>query len=328
MEKHRFTRCFLHTPALDAPGFMRYLATSGRHAGSSERREDMTGKKDQAFISTTSYHLWGDAVTVHCFGSLYGDWSLRGATPDEAERNNPGSISRVGSLARHHGRDIYVPDPSTFNARIARPLKGAYEKWCEGLYRGVLADGLSLAFSSDAFGVTSSDCPTIVLYEPTYGTVVAAHAGRDSLIDRDHVNGGVPREYFSVVDAMMPSLHRKSLAPGCKAFITCGIHPDHFTHPVDDPMHGAHNRRMIEYVVKKWGEACVPDGVQQGKLWLAEIARRQLEQHGLHPANIATDAVDTYGDCGKDGKPLWHSHRRDGSRKRNFVLVMKEDRHI
>ncbi|MFA5854420.1 MAG: laccase domain-containing protein [Patescibacteria group bacterium] len=282
----------------------------------------------EELIPTESHRLFGGAVEVHCFGTRYGNWSMAGKTPEEAEMNNPGIIERMRRLADQFNCAVFAPNPSSFNAMVVGP-NAFHQEWIENsLIRGPMADGVYLRHRNMAFGVTSADCPTVILHDPCPdGLTVAAHAGRDSLIDRAFLESRSPeRAHESVVSAMLSVMG--SGAWHLRAFIACGISPHRFSHPFEDEQHGQTNRLITDYIVEKWGATCVPGDRRSGRLWLTEIIRRQLADLGLDPSHIGCDGVDTYDDRDETLKPHWYSRRRaratpstpDG---RNLMLVIR-----
>lgn len=267
-------------------------------------------------VPTQSHILFGGAVEVHCFGTRYGDWSLRGANPEEAEKSNPGILTRLMALSYEYGCTFHAPNPGMFNGRVVE-LEELKEAWIPRvLYRGTLADGAVLRHPDQAFAVASADCPTAVLYRPDTGAVVAAHAGRDSLWQNES-NG---RRHL--ITGMLNRLD--AFDERVRGFIACGICPSHFLHSPRDPVHGERNRQMLEafasYALSFPSRAV---GASSGHLRLAEAIREQLYCFGVPLDNVGYDGSCTYGDQGPDGEPLWHSHRRDHGGKRNLVLVIR-----
>jgi len=275
---------------------------------------------------TSSHILWDGAVEIHCFGRVTGNWSLAGATQEEAEKNNPGILGRMEYLMLEYDCDIFAPNPSEFNAKVVHQSDFT-DRWLTPglqtkLYRGLKADGFVLIESGTAFAVSSADCPTAVLYDPKTGRVGAAHAGRDSLIDPGVVHDGKPsREHLSVIDALAEQVGRGDKCQ-LQAFISCGIGPVSYTHPPDHEIHGEKNRRLIEFIFRHWGGWAVPIP-EKGQIWLDNIIFQQLMKHGLSESNVSGDGVCTYASMQPNSRePLWHSHRR-GDKTRNLVLVIR-----
>lgn len=273
---------------------------------------------------TTFHSLWGGRVEVRCYGRETGNWAFRGDTPAAAEAANQGILAKL-SRAVEKGVVVLAPRAMQFNAAIVRPdaLKDGWRPW---LRRGAVADGTVLDRTGLAFAIASGDCPTLVLCDLRSGLVVATHAGRDCLFDRRAwLDGAPPRRDASVVDAAMRVLREHGAeADDIRAFIACGIGPSMFFHRSGGRgVQEAKNARMTTYFTRMWGPSCIMGRPAEGRLALTEIIRGQLADHGVHPAHVAFDGTDTYGDTGRWGTPLWHSHRRDADGRRNLVLVVR-----
>jgi copper oxidase (laccase) domain-containing protein len=256
---------------------------------------------------------------------MTGNWSLKGDTPEEAEANNPGILAKIAQLAEECGCRIFAPVPTTFTAEICRKEDLA-DEWLRGvLYRGKYADGVALDKMGDAFGLASADCLTAVMRDPKSGLVVAAHAGRDSLVDRRVIRGGRARRHDSVIHSMVTPFiaHPCATKTDLRAFLACGIGARNFGHEWNHPVHGRDNRRLVNNLVSRYGPEVVMPPRYLGRISLVGLARIQCEMSGIGWGRIGCDATDTYADRDSYGIPLWHSHRRDGDGKRNLVLVIR-----
>ncbi|MEA3249052.1 MAG: laccase domain-containing protein [Patescibacteria group bacterium] len=275
--------------------------------------------------------LWGGAVEILCFGRDTGDWSLRDEIPELPGYPRPEVVEAIGKLAAAYNCRIYAPNTSAFNAQIVEARHLADSLVEDAFFRGVEADGVVLRKPGQAFAVSSADCPTFVLRDPITSTVVAAHAGRDSLIDPLEIRG--PREDWirlrpsSVQQAInempIPDLHG-GLAR-LKAFIACGIGPTHFRHPYGGDDSDDYNTALIKWAWRwnygndyLWG-----NDPYEGCLNLVDIIRMQCRDKGVPTENIGSDGVDTYHDRYPNGRYTWHSHRREGDGTRNLVLVIR-----
>ena len=278
----------------------------------------------QELKPTSSHVLWGGAVEIHCFGRATGNWSITGTTANEAKENNHGILGRFEKLGIQYDLSkIYAPNPSRFNARVVMTEEGVDEWIPSFLYRGIYADGVVLCEPGTAFALSSADCPTVVLCNPNNGRLVAAHAGRDSLIDRSFLEKGFPsRKHQSVVDAMVDSITGWSRM--CiMGFVACGIGPFAYRHPltVGSPDYNS-NLRLIDHICKRWGRACVED-CWSGTISLETIIRKQCIDQGILGSSMGSDGTCTFSDKGPlDNEALWHSHRRD-DKSRNLVLVIR-----
>lgn len=275
---------------------------------------------------TESFTLWGGSVEVRCYGTMTGNWSMKGGSPKEAEKKNPGILSKVAQLAEECGCRIYAPHPSTFTGKVCRK-EVLVDEWIPGvLYRGTYADGTVLDRMGDAYGLASADCMTAVIRDAGSGMVVGAHAGRDSLIDRGRLEGRPARRLESVLfsaAAMLANQRRRLDKRLLRSFLTCGIGPRDFAHEWDHFVHGAVNERMVQDILRTYGMSVVLPPRELGQISLHALARAHLQRVGLNESQIGSDATDTFADRDSYGFPLWHSHRRDGDGKRNFVLVIR-----
>ncbi len=271
---------------------------------------------------TTSHALFDNAVQVLCFGKSSGSWALKGYEPEKNVARDPNIVRKIAAVRSTHsvGR-LYLPSPHEFNAEIAWP-SDLNVPWLPGrIFRGANADGLALDKIGDACGIASSDCPTIVARHAVSGLVIAAHAGRESLYDRQSVVfGRQPRQSPSIVTAIM-----KILAPSgstgigdIHVFITCGIRSECFTHREDD----RDNSRMLSHFRETCRYPCVSDD-GMGRLDLPLIIRSQFEVYGVPSDHISDDGVCTFEDMRLSAGYSWYSHRRDGDGNRNLVLVIR-----
>jgi hypothetical protein len=287
-------------------------------------------------LRPTAHHkLWGGAVEILCFGRKTGDWSLRDETELMPGYPRREVVEAIGKLADKYRCRIYAPKTSAFNAQVVLARQLA-DPLIEGVFfRGVEADGVLLEEPGQAFALSSADCPTFVLWDSGTGAVVAAHAGRDSLVDRLEVSGALdsctpPRD--SVVMQAIQKLWRpgwpedwlKVLGPRLKVFIACGIGPRHFSHKMQIPYTGNEgDNALVRHIRLTFGDGCLQGDPTDGCIDLAELIRIQCVSSRVSPMNIGCDAVDTFGDLGKDRTNVWHSHRRDGDGTRNLVLVIR-----
>lgn len=299
--------------------------------------------------TTETRVLLGGAVELRLFGRNNGatDWGIATLTEETARRPTPESQRTYGML---HGISchayvpvLYAPKPSTFNAVICPhdalrvSLMNSHED-LEGdppynnlvlVCRGVDADGCDIPVGH-AFYIASADCPTIIARSATSGTVIAAHAGRDCLVDRARLKTGNPsRPHESVVDAIVDFFHRKfSDKPGDLEVVSvCGIAAHNFSHPLDHPTYGDVNRNLVSYMISTYGTTCIHGNTQKGCLDLHNIIRAQFERRGVPGKHIQCDTIDTYGDCASDDNHRWWSNARAQTpqerAKRNGVMVIR-----
>jgi len=244
------------------------------------------------------------------------------------DRKSPNAFRNIVDVLPKNIDGLWMPIPTKANAKIAHMFDFEFEDWTmhskeesdTAVFGKCFADGTF--FSDDhVFGMTTADCPVIVLYDNETGTVGAAHAGRDSVLDRYFIetegkNSG--REVFGIVNAMVEmahSLYRVSLENLC-----LGIFGGMRTNFHHDPHHfsyGSYNRKLVEYCGQFEG-AVLDKGT--GKIDMYAVIRGIAINLGVSSENIHFDSVDTGSQVDGNGEPLWASHRlRPGAR--NLVLV-------
>src|SRR5690606_1948903 len=125
-----------------------------------------------------------------------------------AEPNDTTAMRLADLLDAYVCERTVMPNPSLFNASIVHhgDHNAWNAPWANGrILRGPYADGVLITSRDETvtFGITSADCPTVVLYTER-GMCIVLHAGRDSLFDREHALGGKKsRKHASVIDAAM-----------------------------------------------------------------------------------------------------------------------------
>ena len=286
-------------------------------------------------------------VKVRLFGRNSGnktDWSITPLT-DEA-RQVGGTMPDCYDLvaAQLYEADVhtaYAPRPSMFNAEIVDhgELKTFHQPnfdthvedelfpWRRsvGIFRGVDADGCDIP-SGCAFWLSSADCSCIVARAKS-GFTIAAHAGRDSLVDRKCLETDTPsRRHASVVDAIMARFKENGdLTADLKFFLTCGIRADAFRHRSDHPRFGQSNRKLIEHL-RLLDPMCVLGDPCEGRISLNAVVIAQLGRHGVSMSQITDDNIDTFADKGLGGEYTWWSNARattlEEKAKRNGVMVI------
>lgn len=267
------------------------------------------------------FDAFSGAVSIYLLGKP-NDWNIWGENKNNALMN----IDWITEgMNLHH---IYAPSPSPsqFNAVICThdnlqehiPLLSGNAV----VRRGCDADGTTLEKARDACWMNTADCPTVITYDQKKGLVIAAHAGRDSLIDRGRIAGKPPRAHESVVHTMV-DWHGYEAMPRLQVFIACGIKSAHFEHRWDDEKYGTTNEAMTKDVIERWGRVCVTGKLTLGRLALSEIIRSQFLNFGVPSENIAHDGIDTWSDVNQQGGYRWWSNRRGDGAKRNGVLVVR-----
>ncbi|MEN9338241.1 MAG: hypothetical protein RIQ41_555, partial [Candidatus Parcubacteria bacterium] len=195
------------------------------------------------------------------------------------------------------------------------------------LYRGLCADGAYDLDPSCGYAVSAADCALIVAKNGD--SIIAAHAGRNSVIDMNRLKGEPGRTHESVVQAIMDRFLSLGLHPGAtKVWVGFSISPGpHFEHSIFDERH-PHNRRLVEFVSFTYGKECfADDGQGQTRGWLdnKELIRRQFNCEGVPERNIDLDRVCTYSDLSA-GQHAWYSCKRSATQgemqRRNLFAVV------
>jgi len=188
------------------------------------------------------------------------------------------------------------------------------------VFSGIKVDAVVLNEIGQAVLLHTADCPTLVGCDTARGIVVAGHAGRDSLVSliQDGWQG-------RLVSNMVTALHKGKTEKADLVFFSCvGIGPEYFSHPTDHEKYGDVNLLRNRTIANEWGSDCfLGSDVDQGRLDLHLLIKRQLEMCGIPTENISSDAklVDTYS------SPNFHSRRarRRGpnGKSHNRILVVK-----
>lgn len=282
---------------------------------------------------TLSVPIFGGEITVHGFGRDWeADFSFRGI--DDSE-NAHGTHSQIFSALSsiNASMDYFAPSPVKMNAELVVPDQLANSKTSRcwkisnhiqsALYRGQEADGLIGVNQHTGYVMSAADCAVIVAKNGNL--IIAAHAGRNSVIDMTAMKGGEQRKNESVVHAIRNAI---SLTGAnfrhTEVWVGFSISPGpHFPHAFDDARN-PHNRRMVEEIVEKYGHECFKDDgekLSQGWLDNKELIRRQFISLGVRESSIKLDSMCTHSDM-RDGEYLWHSNVRSGT-KRNLIAVVK-----
>ncbi len=276
---------------------------------------------------TARYTLFGGEVQVLVFGRPANYAGLS----NHQNTNQPALETIAGWAASYGVLEVFAPSARDFNARVVDPdLEHFTQKREMGsvVFRtGVSADGVLMHRPKSAFFIASADCPTLILRLPN-GKIVAAHAGRDCLIDRGRLSGGSPsRMHESVVFAATSHYHGEY--EKIQSVLICGIGPTNFFHfcgrHSGDKVAAFKNRQMISDFQKRWGHKCVLLPIGDGRLNLYEAVKGQLDSVGVPTdrTSFFHDHSDTFRDRLADGSAKYHSHRRDKDGCRNGVLVVR-----
>jgi hypothetical protein len=286
---------------------------------------------------TMSVPIFDGKVTVHAFGREHGcNFSFKGIDSSPLPRSTHKQIfAALASIPSRCG--YYAPSPVKMNAELVS-LKDPYwyqsdsRYWVRerkafpygtySLHRGKNADGLSGLSERSGYVMSAADCALIVAKNGDF--IVAAHAGRNSIIDMEAMKGKPPRKNESVVHAIRDTIQQRGLVlRDTKFWVGFSLSPGpHFAHAFDDARN-THNRNMVEYVARHYGLSCFKNDGQGGTLgWLdtKELIRRQLISLGASEERIELDSVCTFSDM-KDDEYVWYSNVRSGE-NRNLIAVV------
>lgn len=235
--------------------------------------------------------------------------------------------SQVVEIAVERGiKDVYHPQTHTFNGKICRPADfvPVIKKRGVKIHSGCLTDGVVLDSPKSAAWLRTADCPTIVTRQDLAGEVIAAHAGRASLIDEELVRTGqASRHPESVVQKIYERLidfGRQTLIE-LEVYSCCGIGPMQFRHPADHPLHGPFNAKMNRHIALTYGSDCFLDGQTAcGALNLHRLIHNQFHLGGVPLDNIHHDEVDTARD-----RARFFSRRGGDQIGYNTILVIRHN---
>lgn len=282
---------------------------------------------------TLSVPIFGGEITVHGFGREHGcNFSFKGIdTSPDARETHSGIFDALASI---EGRHAYLaPSPILMNAEILKEEEmWAGNRWNfsgKSLFRSSEADGIQGITVRRGYAVSAADCALVVAKHGDL--IIAAHAGRNSVIDMDYMKGKPERRNESVVHSIRNAIGLTGRNfRDTRVWVGFSISPGpHFAHAINDERN-PHNRKMVGEITKKYGPGCFLDDGQEGALgWLdnKELIRRQFTTLGVREENIELDSVCTYSDKDVNGEPVWYSSKRqlvnEESQKRNLMVVVK-----
>ncbi len=284
---------------------------------------------------TLSLPILGGEITVHAFGREHGcDFSFRGFDESkEQHKTHTPIFEALASIASEELEAFAAPSPSKMNAEIVWPGEIPCMSFSPGaefrIYRGTDADGVTNLDASCGYAMSAADCALVVA--KCGDIIVAAHAGRNSIIDMARVRGKAPRRYQSVVDSICRCAFEGQNLKDVRVWVGFSISPGpHFQHSMFDK-ENPHNSRLVTYVSETWGRECFKDdghGRTLGWLDTKELIRRQFTSFGVPEQNIILDSMCTYSEM-KDGEPVWYSNKRQlvagEVQRRNLVAVVVND---
>lgn len=216
---------------------------------------------------------------------------------------------------------LYYPKVSGFTGTICldNDFTESFmlEKFGLQVFRHYETDGMVIPKNSAGFMCTA-DCPVIIFHDLASDKLIMAHAGLASLIDKLRIlTGHKSRHSEGVIDDLM--FYADDLEH-YEIFVLCGISASSFTYSTNDLVHGKNNEKMLDYLIKRYGQEAVPYGKEHGGISLKAIILGDFSNFGVSPEKIYFDGIDTYSD------PRFWSHaeftKKGGIDGRNGILVI------
>lgn len=187
--------------------------------------------------------------------------------------------------------DIIVPKMSACNAKFVSGKPKDVFRTPYGLKDGVVfwknefsLDGFVLPKGWTAI-LRTGDCPIAIFQDRMTGKVAVAHCSRDSLLSWSKYS-----EPESIVERVMDYFLSQDVSlQNLDVWITCGIEAEHFPHPVDHPIHGKKNQRMLAYLRGAQMTSCIVGDWAEGQLHLPRIITHQCTKHRIPAERIHSD---------------------------------------
>lgn len=263
-------------------------------------------------------------VTVAAFepadAKIYGplNWSLRPLQ----QPNDIHDHELLTSILSHvffnmDTREVFAPDVSKMSGNIVLPAD-LTDKICLGqanLHRNRQrpADGIFLK-DDEAFAMSAAGCPLILA---SAGSLfIAAHAGRDSLIDRGAIMNKPTRYNISVVDAIILEFEQRGASVDDIIMVMqFAIPADMFEHNANHPEYGEFNLALATFVEKHWQGGIVR---KNGKTFLdlEKVFVEQAWQAGIQHV-WAEHSLAEY-------PRLAHTRDGKGADRRNLIVVRRD----
>jgi hypothetical protein len=212
--------------------------------------------------------LNGCFLRVYCIAPppTLASWSLAGLYSQADAENNKLLCNHLADImAEYDLKHAYAPSVAASSAAVveSRELSTLIKLQNDiSIYRNkyVPSDGISLKWGEN-FMMSGGGCPVIVLTglnKKGEMICIAAHASRESLIDRKFLLGEEPRTNESVVYALAKNAYLQGcLLSKTTLRIFFQIRSDGFAHELDHETHGEYNKKLVEYVSSHDPQACV-----------------------------------------------------------------------
>ena len=236
---------------------------------------------------------------------------------------NSSFVNIAGILQEHNVQNLYVPDPSDFTGQISSSndfVKSSKLQNDISIMNGISTEGLILPKNSASL-IATGDCPTIVVYNHDTKEILTAHAGLGSIIDKNYVyHNEKSRKNESVVDRIC----EKFFGYNCQIMILCGISYQSFIYSISDPNYSEINKKMLDYIIKKYGEHSIPCGIEHGGISIHTIIKTQFEKNNFDPNSIICDGIDTYTDESYWSHSRFVKKQETGMNGRNGILTINK----
>ena len=248
-------------------------------------------------------------------------WSLHPVQSKQDAEKNPALTRGLREVFRGLGvHKVYAPAVSWANAQIvdSRTLSEKIPLGADVVLhrnRSVRADGVFIG-TGKAAAMCVAGCPCIIASAGEQ--MLAAHAGRDSLIDSDAVRGIKGRKNLSVVHSIIEAfLERGASIDEIAMCLLFSIPTEVFEHKFEGSG-GDYNKMLAMFVSHKW-----PLGVIHGRdrvfLNLETIFLAQAREAGIRDGYAWTaHPLSTYPTLAhtRDGHP-------DAVHRRNLIVVKR-----
>lgn len=235
--------------------------------------------------------------TAACFAGPGKEWSLAPLQEPGDVKKNPVLVGKLREAVTLLGADrLYAPTPiasnGISNGEIINPAQLSRVFILGGgvvMFRNpkVPADGTFLRGAGDAGIFSAGGCGVIVAI--LGDRLIFAHAGRESLIDRDRVLGEQGRRRESVVDSIVEAFHELDSRADLRklhAWVLYSIKPEDFLHRSDDQKHLKYNRLVGPDLEDRGLGAGVRQKTEGVELDLPVVAGAQFVQLGVPERNI------------------------------------------
>lgn len=261
-----------------------------------------------------------------------GNWS----TKDEPEHN-----ARLLAVLKERGiTRAFVPHP-TFNGLVVEPARIMRSRWLDDeheLIKSVLPlEGYEIP-AGDALVCPAGGCPFLVGLGWTLDgrmRMIAAHAGRDSLIDRNRIAESRllsylelrarredSRPFEGVAYSMVEAFRKMHIGPHrIEMHMFFSIAGTAFFHAFDHPKYGAYNRRMYEDIRGRWGERAAYKTGRRGGAYGVCVSLPDLflgQAKELHVSEARC-----YPDIPEDGAYPHTHHPTVGLRDTRYLVILR-----